>query len=79
METYRDHSIIVFGGSVTTRNTRHGQGTEMTGRKVARIRVVTVAEDRVIVSTNRLVASLLEEGILKRDSITVNDRSRFVC
>ena len=46
----------------------------MIGWKVARIRVVTVAEDSVIVSTNRLVASLLEEGILKRSSITLDHR-----
>ena len=46
----------------------------MIGWKITRIRVITVAEDRVIVSTNRLVASLLEEGILKRSSITVDDR-----
>ena len=36
--------------------------------------LITVSEDRDIVGTNRLVASLLEEGILKRDSITVDDR-----
>ena len=46
----------------------------MIGWKVTGIRVITITEDRVIVSTNRLVASLLEEGILKRSSITVDDR-----
>ena len=46
----------------------------MIGWKVTGIGVITITEDRVIVSTNRLVASLLEEGILKRDSITVDDR-----
>ena len=46
----------------------------MIGWKVTGIRVITITEDRVIVSTNRLVASLLEEGILKRSSIAVDDR-----
>ena len=46
----------------------------MIGWKITRIRVIIVSKDRVIVSTNRLVASLLEEEILKRSFITVDDR-----